>query len=54
MQQVDMLGNVTTTRVKVHRWEHWREQDKGNMLNLRDDRRLKMAAAVNKYFAHNT
>ena len=54
MQQVDMLGNVTTTRVKVHRWEHWREQDKGNMLHLRDDRRLKMAAAVNKYFAHNT
>ena len=54
IKKVDQLGNITKTKYKVHRWEHWREQDRGHMLHLRDDRRLKMAAAVNNYFSYNT
>ena len=55
VKQKDMYGNITmTTRVKVHRWEHWREQEKGNMLHLRNDRRFKMATAINNYFLCNT
>ena len=50
----DIYGNITKTKVKVHRWEHWREQVKGNMLHLRDDRRYKMATAINNYFSWNT
>ena len=51
----DMYGNITmTSRVKVHRWEHWREQDKGNMLPLCNDRYYKMAIAINNYFLCNT
>ena len=54
IKKVDLYGNITMTKYKVHRWEHWREQEKGNMLHLRDDRRFKMAAAINNYFSHNT
>ena len=54
VKNTDMYGNITMTRVKVHRWEHWREQERGNMLHLRNDRRYKMATAINNYFCYNT
>ena len=54
LKNKDMYGNITKIRVKVHRWEHWREQEKGNMLHLRNDRRYKMATAINNYFCCNT
>ena len=54
LKNTDIYGNITMTKVKVHRWEHWREQEKGNMLHLRDDRRYKMATALNNYFTWNT
>ena len=50
----DRYGNVHVYSVKLHRWEHWREEDKLNMLHLRDDRRFKMGQAVNNYFISNT
>ena len=50
----DRYGQVVTTHIKRHRYEHWRESEKGNMLHLRDDRRFKMGAALNNYFIHNT
>ena len=50
----DRYGQVVITHTKRHRWEHWRETDQGNMLHLRDDRRVKMGTALNNYFIHNT
>ena len=50
----DMYGNVKSYHVKLHRWEHWREQDRANMLHLRNDRRFKMGRAVNNYFILRT
>ena len=50
----DRYGNVHVYHVKSHRWEHWREQEKTNMLHLRNDRRFKMGAAVNHYFIQRT
>ena len=50
----DMYGNVNVYSVKTHRWEHWREKEKSNMLHLRNDRRFKMGKAVNNYFISNT
>ena len=37
-----------------HRLEHWREDERSEMLHLRDDQRAKMAKQVARYFAHNT
>ena len=37
-----------------HRFEHWREANRSDMLHLRDDQRTKMARQVARYFAHNT
>ena len=47
-------GQTVITSTRRHRYEHWRETDKGNMLDLRDDRGFKMATALNNYFIHNT
>ena len=47
-------GQEVITSYRRHRYEHWREADKGNMLHLRDDRRFKMGSALNNYFIHNT
>ena len=51
---VDRYGQVHQRVVKAHRWEHWREQDRPNMLHLRNDRRVKMGIAINNYFIMNT
>ena len=50
----DRYGQTVITSTRRHRYEHWRETDKGNMLHLRDDRRFKMGTALNNYFIHNT
>ena len=50
----DLFGNVKSYHVKLHRWEHWREQDRTRMLHLRDDRRFKMGRAVNNHFILRT
>ena len=50
----DLYGQHHHRVVKSHRWEHWRESDPTRMLHLRDDRRVKMGVAVNKYFVINT
>ena len=38
-------GYLHQYRVKFHRWEHWREESRSNMLHLRNDRRFKMGTA---------
>ena len=50
----DQYGQVHQRLVKAHRWEHWREQEPASMLHLRNDRRIKMGMALNKYFMFNT
>ena len=50
----DQYGQLHQRVVKTHRWEHWRETNPTRMLHLRDDRRVKMGIAVNKYFVINT
>ena len=50
----DRYGNQHNYSVKYHRWEHWRENEKVNMLHLRNDRRFKMGKAVNNYFVLRT
>ena len=51
---VDQYGQEHQRKVKCHRWEHWREIDRASMLHLRNDRRFKMGAAINKYFILRT
>ena len=50
----DRYGQQHTRSERRHRYEHWRESVRGNMLHLRDDRRFKMGIAINNYFIHNT
>ena len=49
-----IYGNITMTSFKVHMWQNWREQEKGNMLNIREDNRFKMATTLNNNFSWNT
>ena len=50
----DWYGQVHHRAIKAHRWEHWRESEPASMLHLRNDRRIKMAMALNKYLIINT
>ena len=50
----DWYGQVHHRAIKAHRWEHWRESEPASMLHLRNDRRIKMAMALNKYLIFNT
>ena len=50
----DRYGYLHQYKVKSHRWEHWREQTRSNMLHLRNDRVFKMGTAVNNYFILKT
>ena len=50
----DMFGNVHHRKIKMHRFEHWREQDPTRMLHLSNEQRFKMGAAINKYFVCRT
>ena len=51
---VDLYGQEHQRVTKAHRWEHWREADRAQMLHLRNDRRVKMGIAINNYFIMNT
>ena len=51
---VDRYGNFTSMKVRSHRWEHWREPNPADMLHLNNERRFKMAVAINNYFKFNT
>ena len=54
-KNVDIYGQVTFTPIKSHRWEHWRREDNpAEMLHLTNERRFKMATAINNYFKFNT
>ena len=50
----DMFGNVHHRKIKMHRFEHWREQEPSTMLHLSNAQRYKMGAAINKYFVCRT
>ena len=52
--RVDQYGQLHQRVLRSHRWEHWREAERGRMLHLRNDRRCKMGSAVIKYFIINT
>ena len=53
-RRVDMYGHATFTPIKSHRWEHWSETNPVDMLHLSNERRFKMASAINNYFRINT
>ena len=50
----DTYGQEHHRQIKKHRWEHWRGADPREMIYLSDERRLKMAAAINNYFILRT
>ena len=53
-KRVDRYGQLHQRTLKYHRWEHWREADRGYMLHLKNERRFKMGMALVNYFIHNT
>ena len=50
----DVYGQEHHREIKGHRWEHWRESDPANMLHLNNDRRFKVAKAIQNYFILRT
>ena len=52
--KTDMYGYEHQSHIKSHRWEHWEEGRRTSKLNLRPERKFKMATAINNYFALNT
>ena len=50
----DLYGNVQVQHKTDHKWEQWREEERGRMLHLEDKRRLLLGTAVTKYFKFNT
>ena len=50
----DKFGNQHHRMIKMHRFEHWREQDPCRMLHLTNEQRYKMGSAINKYFVCRT
>ena len=53
-KRVDLYGAEQHQRIKMHRFEHWREQDPTRMLHLTNEQRYKMGAAINNYFVCRT
>ena len=49
----DLYGNIQVKHKTGHKWEQWREEERGRMLHLDDSRRLLLGIAVNKYFKFN-
>ena len=47
-------GKMETTQSKSHRWQHWREANPADMMNLTPERIFKVGAALNNYFLFNT
>ena len=52
--RIDRYGNLRTTVVKKHRWEHWMGNERATMLHLTNERRFKVGTAINNYFIFNT
>ena len=50
----DRYGQEHQRHIKKHRWEHWREKEKQNMLHLTNERRFKLGKAVNDFFICRT
>ena len=50
----DRYGRQVEKHIKQHRWEHWRESNKNNMLHLNNERRFVLGRAVNEYFINRT
>ena len=42
--------NGKVVAVRTHRWEHFRETEKEQMLHLNDEQRAKVGRAINNYF----
>ena len=53
-KRVDRFGQHYQRVLKYHRWEHWRETERGNMMHLKNHRRFKMGQALVNYFTNNT
>ena len=51
---VDENGQEQQLKIKRHRWEHWREPDRKNMLHLTNERRIVLGRAINEYFIQRT
>ena len=50
----DRYGQIQHRHIRKHRWDHWREKEKQNMLHLTNERRFKLGKAVNDYFMWRT
>ena len=48
------FGQEHQRHIRKHRWEHWRETERRNMLHLTDERRMKIGKAINDYFILRT
>ena len=53
-KHTDEFGQVKEVHIKQHRWDHWRERVRSNMLHLSNDRRVVLGKAINEYFIHRT
>ena len=50
----DSDGNEKRKETRSHRWEHWEQLERRNMMYLRSDRRFKMGKAINNYLLQRT
>ena len=50
----DIYGQEHHRYIKQHRWDHWREKEKHNMLHLTNERRYVLGKAINEYFTNRT
>ena len=50
----DTDGNEKRKETRSHRWEHWEQLERRNMMYLRSDRRFKMGKAINNYLLQRT
>ena len=54
LKHVDDNGQPQQKPIKRHRWEHWREADRSNMLHLTNERRFVLGRAINEFFINRT
>ena len=54
VKYVDGYGQPQQKHIKKHRWEHWREKDRRNMLHLVNERRFVLGRAINEFFINRT
>ena len=53
-RSVDEFDNHEHLRIKCHRFEHWVGSDPTRMISLKEDQRIRIERAINKYFVHRT